>query len=329
MAENILITGGSGFIGTHFVDLLLFEKNKWNIINIDKKKPLKDEHLTFWREINILDEEKVNDIIQEFKPIYAVHLAADGGVTGISLDDYKENTDGTMNVLKSIKNNNTVKRIIITSSQVVCKPGHIPLSETDFSPTIPYAESKVITEQITRESNLDCEWVIIRPTYIWGPYHPRNAKEILKTIDKRWYVHPGGKPVIRSYGYVKNVVWQIRKLLDIESSKVHKKVFYVGDMPIDFYKWVNAFSTKLTNHNVRVLPRQLLKLMAIFGDWISVILGKPFLINSYRFYNMTQENITPIKNTFEILGPPPYNLEQGVMETVDWVKEEWKKDNEH
>lgn len=327
MGERILITGGSGFIGTHLIDLLMSEENKWDIINIDKQKPLKEEHSVFWKEVNILDNERLSTIIKTFEPKYVVHLAANGGVTGTSLEDYIDNTTGTQNVIEAVKNCTNTKRIIVTSSQVVCKPGYIPKSDTDFCPTIPYAESKVITEKITREANLSCEWIIIRPSYIWGPYHPRNADEILKTIDKRWYIHPSGKPVIRSYGYVKNVAWQMHKLLTIEPDKVNKKVFYVSDMPIDFYNWVNALSVKLTNHKVRVLPRQMLKLMALLGDIVSKVIGKPFYINSYRYYNMTQENIIPINQTFDILGTPPYTLEQGVGETIAWVQEKWIADN--
>ena len=42
---------------------------------------------------------------------------------------------------------------------------------------------------------------------------------------------------------------------------------------------------------------------------------------------MTQENITPMNQTFDVLGTPPHTLEQGVEETIAWVKKQWIADN--
>ena len=60
--------------------------------------------------------------------------------------------------------------------------------------------------------------------------------------------------MMRSYGYVGNVIWQIMKIL--EASPIRdKKVFYVGDQPIDLYKWVNGFSLLQRGRNVTITPR--------------------------------------------------------------------------
>lgn len=315
---NVLVTGGSGFIGTHLITDLI--EYKYNILNIDIAKPNLRNHEIYWKKLNILSKKELLEIIIDFKPNVLIHLAANGGVSGKSLEnDYKENTIGTLNVLEAIKSSSSIERVIITSSQVVCKIGHIPKNDTDFSPIIPYDHSKVLTEQYTRKANLNCTWTIIRPTYIWGPHHPRNAHDLFLSIKKGWYLYPGKRPIQRSYGYVKNVTWQILGIINMDKKIVNKQVFYVGDMPINYYDWVNAFSLQLTKKKIRTIPKFILKLMALVGDFLSLFSKKPFLINSYRYRNMTEENITPMEKTFNALGLPLITIQQGISETVEWL----------
>lgn len=315
--KKVAVTGGSGFIGTHLVNELVLLG--FYIINIDIKEPILKEHTVFWKNIDILDSKALQDIVSAFQPDIFIHLAANGGVTGKTLDEYRQNTEGTKNVLDTINSVSSISRVVITSSQVVCKPGYMPKHDEDFCPQIAYDESKVLTEKYTRESNLKATWAIVRPTYIWGPYHPRNAYDLFASIKKGIYLFPGKKPVIRSYGYVKNVAWQIIQIALIDEHKVNKQVFYVGDMPINYFDWVNEFSKSLNGKPVKTIPKTLLYLLAKIGDTISIFTSKPFLINSYRYLNMTAENNTPMEKTFQVLGAPPISLEKGREETVDWL----------
>lgn len=70
--------------------------------------------------------------------------------------------------LDVIKATPSVERVIITSSQFVCGPGYIPKHDEDFAPVTVYGQSKVLTEQLTRQAGLRCVWTIVRPTNIWG-----------------------------------------------------------------------------------------------------------------------------------------------------------------
>ena len=63
-----------------------------------------------------------------------------------------------------------------------------------------------------------------------------------------------------------------------------------------------------------------MRLMALAGDIPTRLTGKPFLINSSRLHSMTTNYNTPIAETFQLLGENPYSLEQGIQETVDWLR---------
>jgi nucleoside-diphosphate-sugar epimerase len=174
-------------------------------------------------------------------------------------------------------------------------------------------------EKMLRNFGLQCAWVIIRPTNIWGPWHIRYPHEFWKVLSKGLYFHPGKQPVIRSYGYVGNVVYQIIEMLESAEEKIDKQVFYVGDEPIDIYHWVNGFSLKQIGKKVRVMPRFFVKLLAITGD-ILALFHIRFPLTSSRYKSMTSSNSAPMEKTIKAFGTPPYSLDQGIDETVEWLK---------
>lgn len=317
---KLLITGGSGFIGTNAIDV--FTGNGASILNFSLHPPLKAEHKQNWVEGDIMDKAALRAAFQEFQPELVLHLAARAECDENTTVEkgYKVNTEGTQNVLDAIRATPSVHRVIITSSQFVCGPGRLPKNDSDYFPATVYGESKAISEKLTRAANLPVTWTIIRPTNIWGPWHMRYRREFWRVVQRGLYVHPGHQPVIRCYGYVKNVVDQIRKIFEAPPERVHGKTIYLGDRPTNLFEWVNEFSKALAGRPVRVIPRWLMRTLAAIGDVPTRLTGKPFLINSSRFRSMTTDYNTPIAETFTLLGENPYSLEQGVQQTVQWLR---------
>lgn len=141
---KILIAGGSGFIGADLADLLAEKK-------IDIKTPSKASHAPYWKEVDILNLDLMTGVLASYKPSHVIHLAA-------NLEDYNVNTEGTRNALHAIKQQSSLERVIITSTQFVCKPGRSPDNGEYFDPHTTYGQSKVVTEQLTRSANLQPCW---------------------------------------------------------------------------------------------------------------------------------------------------------------------------
>jgi hypothetical protein len=137
-------------------------------------------------------------------------------------------------------------------------------------------------------------------------------------IKKRYYMHPGREPVIRSYGYVGNVIWQTMRILEQSTDLVGGKVFYLGDMPADIYSIADAFSMRLTGRHARVVPRSLVALLAGCGDVLKAV-GIVPPISTSRYENMIGHYPVPLSKTFDLLGTPPYTLQEGVDLTAKWL----------
>jgi GlcNAc-P-P-Und epimerase len=320
--RRLLVTGGSGFIGTNLI-LEASRRNGSEILNLDIAPPksVVPGKAGGYRSCDLLDSDAVARCFAEFQPTHVVHLAGRTDSFGSEVADYAANHVGTQHVATAIKCTPSVRNAVFTSSQFVVGPGALPKHDQDFRPHTVYGQSKVLSEKAVRDAKLDCAWAIIRPTNIWGRWHPRYPSEFWRILKQGRYVHPGGKRVTRCYGYVGNVVDQVLTLLAQENGVHSGRVLYLGDPPIDLFEWTNAFSIELTGRPVRVVPRPALKALAKVGD-VVVRSGGKFPIFSSRFRSMTEDYVTPMEPTFEALGPSPIPMRQGVRETVSWLRSE-------
>lgn len=316
---RLLVTGGSGFIGTNVIEF--YEKHGATILNLDIAAPMLRGQDKYWIEVDILDAELVDKAFDDFKPTHVLHLAA-----RTDLDEEKDikgytvNIEGVGNIVNASKNCDSVQRVSIVSTMFVCEPGHTPTSDVDYCPHTIYGQSKVMTEKITRDAGLESVWSIIRPAVIWGPYHERLRHGFFSILGRGLYFHPGNTRAAKSYGYIGNSVYQIDRVFEAEKDSVDKQVFYMADEPINLLDWGAEFSQQLIGKKLRKMPYFLMKLIAYGGD-VMVKLGyKNFPMTNFRLHNMTCDNIVPTERMNEVAPNPPYTYQEGIKVTVDWLK---------
>jgi nucleoside-diphosphate-sugar epimerase len=316
---KIFLTGGSGFIGTNLITELLALGHE--VENFDFNKPRFSELRPFWVQGDVLDAPALATAMSKYQPDAVFHLAAraDCDENTTVEEGYRANTDGTRNFLDAVKATSSVNRAIIVSSQYVAGPDRLPVGDEDYFPHTIYGQSKVITEKLTRSADLPCCWTLVRPTNVWGPWHWRYPQEFWRIAKKGIYFHPGGAPVRRCYAYVGNVVWQMLRVLELPEEAVNRQTFYVGDEVDDIYGWASGFCTALCGHPAPKIPRALLRVIALAGDAITLVRGKPFYLTSSRYRSMTSDYPTPMEKTFEVIGKGPFSLEKGIDRTVNWL----------
>jgi len=314
---KILITGASGFIGTNILEYFL---SNAEVLNIDINEPRNKEHIKYWKKIDIKDFKNFEITVKEFNPEYIVHLAARTDLDGSDLNDYSSNTDGVKNLMEIVKELPNLKKIIITSSMLVCHGGYYPKDQFDYAPTTMYGESKVETEKIVWANKPLCDWAILRPTSIWGPWFDVPYKNFFDLIMSKKYFHIGNKGCTKTYGYVGNAVYQIEKILFSETKDEKNKVFFIGDNPAtNIEEWGNEIANEL-GFKIIKMPYFLIKLAALFGDFLKLI-GIHFPMTSFRLHNMTTDNVIDLTNTNRVAPNPPFTRVEGVKETLKWINE--------
>lgn len=314
---KVLVTGGSGFIGINLIKYFLQRKDI-ELLNIDIKLSPLVEINNITEICDICDKHKLLTIISKFNPDYIVHLAARTDLDGKTLEDYSANTIGVRNLVEIALTLPNLKKILITSSMLVCKAGYQPVSQEDYCPTTLYGQSKVLTEQITRKADLKCDWVFLRPTSIWGPWFNVPYRNFFDMIKARRYFHIGHNSCTKTYGFVGNAVYQIIAILFSDTTDNPNKVYYLGDEPTNIEEWANEIATFESIHIPR-LPFVIFRFAALFGDLLKFI-GIKFPMTSFRLHNMTTDNIINLSNTDLIAPLRPYSRIEGIEQTLDWLK---------
>lgn len=317
MKIKILITGASGFIGTNLLEDLL--SKGYDVLNLDIQEPKIRERKNVWKNVDITEYEVFERRVLEFKPDYIVHLAARTDLDGKTLSDYSANTIGVENLMKIVQKLPELKKIIITSSKFVTPNGYKIRDQFDYCPHTIYGESKAETEKLVWKNEPHCDWCIIRPTSIWGPWFGVPYRNFFDMVMKRMYFHIGDIKCHKTYGYIGNAIYQIEQLLFHETKDRSNKVFYIGDEPAyEINEWADEIANEL-GFKVPTMPVWFVKCLAKFGDFLGLF-GIHFPMQSFRYGNMTNDGINDMRNTYVIAPEMLYTRLKGTKATITWIK---------
>ena len=316
---RVLITGASGFIGTNLLQYYLDKGVE--VKNLDVLPPRCKAHQQYWQKVDITDYDSLHTAIMDYNPDYIVHLAARTDLLGRDVKDYPANTVGVENMLKCCYELKNLKKVLFTSSMLVMEGGHVAKHILDYCPPNAYGISKVETENIVRNNHLECDWAVLRPTSIWGPWFD-TYKDFFKMIMAGKYVTFGKKLSTKTYGFVWNIVYQIDCLLKVDTSanKFEDRIFYLGDKPdYDINEWGREIAD-ICGKKIPNIPYWVIRVAAYVGDFIKLFGIMP-PISSYRLKNMMTNNIMDVSATFKYAPNPPYTRRQASEITVNWIKD--------
>ena len=319
--RRLLVTGGSGFIGTNTVEAFL--RDGWDVLNIDIAPPKTPTHTAYWQHVDILDGASLTEAFVSFRPEMVIHLAAKTVMNErTTLDHYAANIQGVQNVIDAVQAAGTVERTFFASSRLVCRLGYVPRSDTDYHPSTLYGLSKVRGEELVRAAPAGLgAWTILRPTGIWGPWFGVPYRDFFLTIQRGRYVHPSGRDVRKSYGYVENTVHQLQRLAARPAADVHARTLIIADYPpVSVKSWATTIQRTLGARPIRTAPVPLLKGVALAGDAAERLGARHAPLTSFRLNNLTSDMVYDTTAIEALAGPLPFTVTEGVERTVAWLR---------
>lgn len=320
--KRVIITGGSGFIGTNLVSYFLDEG--WEVFNFDIIEPRNQSHRPYWKKVDLLNHSLLLTETKQCSPSVFLHFGArtDLGETA-NLAGYAANIEGVRNVVDVIRSTSSIRRVVFASSQLVCKLGYIPKNEFDYLPSTIYGQSKVLTEKIIRSAdNVNATWTIIRPTSIWGPWFDVPYKSFFNAIARNLYLHPRGLTTLKQWGYIGNCVFQIHKIINAPQELIHKKTFYLADyIPLILRDFADAVQKKVEAKPIKTIPANLMKTTARIGDICKKLGWKNPPLTTLRYHNIVTNEIQDLTPLEAIASPLPFSIDNGIDVTVNWLRE--------
>lgn len=214
---KILVTGGTGFTGSHLVKHVLKEGNQCVVLdNMSSGSTMLDEIKKLGAEVIIGDVTKPEDLRRAVKGCDAVyHLAAAFRKINVSKQVYDDTNINAMKSLLQICKEEGVKKVIYCSTQGV----HGDIASLSQNPPVPGSEQSPIKpedyyqytkhqgELVAQEflkANPDFDITVLRPTALYGPGDPARFLMMFKRVKKGWFPFFGKGKAFYHPVYVEN-----------------------------------------------------------------------------------------------------------------------------
>ncbi len=305
---NILITGGAGFIGSHLVEKFLSAGEK--VIVVDNLLTGAIENLSLFNDnpnFIFMNHDVQHHIDIEMELDYVLHLASAASpkaYTEYPINTLKAGSSGTINTLGLAKAKNA-KYLLTSTSEVYGNPKVSPQSETywgNVNPNGPrsmYDEAKRFSEAAVSSYNriYNLNTRIVR---LFNTYGPKMKIDDGRVVTNFIFQALNGKDITiygngdqtRSFCYIEDTLSGIIKAMDSESSEV----FNIGNPNEITVKKLAEIIIELTNSNSS------LKFLELPED--DPMQRKPDISKAKEFLKWS----------------PTTPLEEGLIKTIDWVK---------
>lgn len=313
---NYLITGGSGFIGSHFHNILADK----NILNIDLVEPNFECKSEFFKG-DIRKYSDLNEALKSHSIDIIISLAAMHHDFGISEQEYFDTNEKGTKVICDIATEYNIKTIVFFSSVAVYGECQSASSEAlTPKPNMPYGASKLAGEKVLEkwayEQN-DRKGLIIRPALVFGINNTANMYKLIHQINMGIYFHVGKADNIKSTAYVDNVV--NATLWAIDCLKPGVTIYNYADEPhLTSREIAETISGALEKKIRLTLPKSLGIMMGLPFDLVIKATGKNLPISSARVKKLATETYHSASKIFDDGFQPKYTTKEGLRKMVEW-----------
>ncbi len=320
-----LVTGATGFIGSHLVELL---QSRAHTVRVLLRKTSSLEWLKglpielFYGDL--FDMEAMQKAVSGVDYVY--HSA---GLTKAKTAEgyYRANQEGTRNLLNAaLAQAPRIRRFVHISSQAAAGPSptSAPITE-DFpaNPLTTYGKSKLKAEQEVLEVASRIPVTICRPPAVYGP-RDKDIFEFFNTYKR------GLQPIVgfsEKYVSLVHVTDLVRGfVLAGESEKARGQTYFISSERAYGWKEVGEVTRAAMGRGaIRVrIPEPLVYVISAFAEIGAKFSPKPALINLEKARDMVQDYWTcdSSKATRDFGYRQEISLVDGIRGTVEWYREQ-------
>jgi len=321
-----LVTGGSGFIGSHVVDVLVSQG--YNVSCIVRKTSnlqwLKDKPVKLI-ETSLYDKDLLKNVVQGVDYVY--HVA---GLTFAR--NYEEfvigNRDATRNLIEVVsENSKNLKRFLFVSSQTVTGPAQSldsPVNEeTDCKPLTAYGKSKKLAEEEVLKFRNKIPITIVRAPAVYGP-RDTAIFQVFKTVKTGLAMMVGMKPKYVSLIHSDDLSRGIVEAASNENSE--GEIYFLSSE--EYYTWdyLIPLMTKLMNKKFVIklkLPHFVVLSAAGITEFFGKFAKKPPIFNYEKGIDFIQDfwicSNGKAKRDFGF--EQKVGIEEGMRNTINWYRD--------
>ncbi|MDX9827604.1 MAG: NAD-dependent epimerase/dehydratase family protein [Spirochaetia bacterium] len=319
---RIAVTGGTGFIGSHVVDLLLSQGFEVQCLVLpgEDRLWLKGLPLRFF-EGDLTDRESLVPFLRNCNAI--INAA---GLTRAKSEEefFKINKEGPVNLVEAaLSLEDGPRHILCMSTQAVmgpCAEGCCSVEGDPLNPITPYGRSKAAMEQALLDYELRglLHCTFFRAPGVYGP-RDRDFLKYFRLINKGLRVVTGDSH-ITSLLYVKSLAAAIVSC--VLNPKAFGQAFFVADArPYDWDEFSAMIEKALGKKTFRIyIPNAVIGIISVCSETLKPFLKKPPLIDKNKILEMRQQRwVVSTAKAQSLIGFSPLeNTEEAISKTARW-----------
>ena len=323
MNKTALVTGATGFVGSHLVDYLLSKNFKVNVLI----RKTSDRKWIEGKDVQIYDSGffDVKGLKEGVKDVdYVFHVA--GLVRAKTSEEfYKGNVATTKNLIEAIIDvNPNIKRLLVVSSFAANGPAKSEQGakeDEEPKPITHYGKSKLEEEKLVKSYMDKLPITIVRPPAVYGP-RDTDIYLIFKSYKSGLMTFVGFDKKLVSLVHVKDLVRGI--YLAATSEKSIGETYCIGSSK--YYTWeevAEVMKKVFGKSALKVhLPHSLVYVSGAISQLFSIFKKRPSTFNFEKAKDFVQKyQICDIsKAKMDLNYESQISLEDGIKETVDWYK---------
>jgi nucleoside-diphosphate-sugar epimerase len=320
-----LVTGGTGFVGSHVVDLLV--KQGWEVV-CPVRDPKNLRNLD-GASVRVIPADQIKDEARANPPFdYVIHVA---GAT--RAPDYQAYHDANVNatrqlleIFAGLSRTPDLKRFVLVGSQAAAGPclsrDTVVTESHEPKPVSLYGRSKLEAERVALSFADRLSVTVVRPSTVFGP-RDLDVLGVFKCARYRFSPYLAGPDRMFSIIYVEDLA---RGILAAARAEVQsgRTYFLANNEPISWREFTLEVARHTGCRTITVpVPLVVMRLATLAGEAVGRLTRRPQLLRSEKFEEMRQIGwvCSTEKARKELNWDPEVPLNEAIVMTYRWYRE--------